>query len=88
NLWVETIRAGDSVVLRIRDDGRGFAGATAVAAAGLGMLSMRERCNILGATLRIDSGVWGTRVDVRIPPQQDSAGDAIAAQPDPAMKRA
>ena len=88
NLWVETIRTGDSVVLRIRDDGRGFAGANAVAAAGLGMLSMRERCNILGATLRIDSGVWGTRVDVRIPPQQDSAGEAIAAQPDPAMKRA
>jgi len=88
NLWVDAIRDADSVVLRIRDDGRGFANLAAVGAAGLGMLSMRERCNILGATLRIDSGVSGTRIVVRIPLERESGDAEIAAKPDPAMKRA
>jgi len=82
NLWFDASREPDCVVIRIRDDGRGFASAGAVCGAGLGMLSIRERCNILGAKLVIDSGVLsGTRVAIRIPPQvQDEEPQDAAAQ--------
>jgi len=72
NLWVEAVREVDSVIIRIRDDGRGFSNPAPVAGAGLGMLSMRERCIILGASLKIDSAASGTRILVRIPVEMES----------------
>lgn len=84
NLWFDVAREPDCVTIRIRDDGRGFAHPGGVCAAGLGMLSIRERCSILGAKLLIDSGVLsGTRVAIRIPlpVHEADAVDETAAPP-------
>lgn len=77
NLWLEAVRDVDCVLVRIRDDGHGFV-APHGAVAGLGMLSIRERCNILQATLMIDSDPQsGTRIHIRIPLE---VGDGIAEE--------
>jgi signal transduction histidine kinase len=79
NLWFEARREDDGVLIRIRDDGRGFASAPEACGAGLGMLSIRERCNILGATLLIESGLHsGTRIVIHIPVPADAISPAVA----------
>lgn len=77
NLWFEVIRDIDCVAIRIRDDGKGFPAVPGIGAGGLGMLSIRERCNILRAGLDIESGDAGTRLSIRIPiePPMESAPD-------------
>lgn len=68
NLRVEVIRDIDSVGIDIRDDGKGCDSPTAVPASGLGLMSIRERCGILRASLAIHSGEKrGTRITIRIP---------------------
>jgi signal transduction histidine kinase len=79
-LWVEASRDAASVVIRVRDDGRGFSNLAAIGAAGLGMLSMRERCIILGASLKIDSAASGTRIVVRIPIELEAGIGAAGSQ--------
>jgi two-component system sensor histidine kinase UhpB len=56
-------------LLRVEDDGRGFAGDRATAPRrGLGMISMAERARTLRGQLAFSSGkLGGTRVDVRFP---------------------
>jgi signal transduction histidine kinase len=44
---------GAELVLRVRDDGKGFD--TAARSTGLGILGMRERAEALGGTLRVES---------------------------------
>lgn len=63
-----------AVVLRVRDDGAGFDPGAAAAAArcpgegGLGLVSMRERLEALGGSLRIESAPGrGTTVEARLP---------------------
>jgi signal transduction histidine kinase len=68
NLWFEAIRDIDCVVLRIRDDGRGMPAAPGAESGGLGIMSIRERCNILRAKLQVESSERaGTTITVRIP---------------------
>lgn len=56
---------GGRLELDVRDDGRGFA---ADAAAGLGLVTMRERAEQLGGELRIESAPGGgTRVRATVP---------------------
>ncbi len=58
--------------LLIEDDGVGFRTDQTVAVRGLGMLSMNERCSLLGGNLDITSDVGeGTTVRVRVPLQSD-----------------
>jgi PAS domain S-box-containing protein len=58
----------EAICLRIIDDGSGFDPGTASRKGGLGLVSMRERLQLVGGTLTIDSRPSaGTRVDVRIP---------------------
>jgi signal transduction histidine kinase len=78
NLWFEFRREADGVLMRISDDGRGFASTPEACGAGLGLLSIRERCNILGAKLLIESGLHsGTRIVIRIPTQADQVSPAV-----------
>ena len=63
-----------TVALRVRDDGVGFDPAAVAAAArcpgegGLGLVSMRERLEALGGSLRIESAPGkGTTVEARLP---------------------
>lgn len=57
-------RSGSVLEVVVRDDGIGI-GPSVVA--GVGLRSMRERAEALGATLSIDDGAPGTVVTVRVP---------------------
>ncbi|HEX6022454.1 MAG TPA: GAF domain-containing sensor histidine kinase [Solirubrobacter sp.] len=51
--------------IRVADDGRGFD--TDAASAGFGLVGMRERVELAGGQLRIESGPTGTEVRSRLP---------------------
>jgi signal transduction histidine kinase len=59
---------GNAVVLRLRDDGRGFDRTAKGFRPGLGLASMEERVRLLGGSLRVESSPGkGTLIEVRIP---------------------
>lgn len=65
-------REGDTLVVRVGDRGKGFdtdaLGAQGERAGGFGLFSIRERLNLIGGHLEIDSQPGnGTRVEVRAP---------------------
>jgi PAS domain S-box-containing protein len=65
---VEVECAGDGIVLAVRDDGRGFDTAAPRRPTSLGLMGLRERAQLLGGTIAIDSAPGaGTRIEVRIP---------------------
>ncbi len=67
-LYVDVIRDIDCVIIDIRDDGKGFRQQADATRSGLGLLSIRERCSILAAELKVESdGRSGTHLRVRIP---------------------
>jgi signal transduction histidine kinase len=58
---------GGRMLLAVRDDGRGFE-PDQVEGAGFGIRSMRERAQLLGAELRLESKPgYGTRVEIALP---------------------
>ena len=61
--------AGDDHVLKVEDNGSGFAeGSKAGAETGIGLASMRERIGLVGGTLKIESAPGeGTRITARAP---------------------
>jgi two-component system sensor histidine kinase UhpB len=60
-----TLSSGGATVLRIIDDGRGFAGERS---GGLGVLGMRERALLVGGQLSIGAAdSHGTRVELTLP---------------------
>jgi signal transduction histidine kinase len=66
--WVEVAMEGGEILLRIADKGVGFDGNAFNHDHGLGLISMRERAQLLSGTLMIKSGPgWGTCIDVRVP---------------------
>ena len=72
HVWIELSQRDGFVELVVRDDGVGFdVGRTLERAArgsNLGLIGMRERVEILGGTLKIDSGVGqGTRICIALP---------------------
>lgn len=56
-------------LLRVKDDGRGIADWERFGGRSLGLLGMRERAILVGATCEITRGGAGTQVIVRIPPR-------------------
>ena len=82
NVWIDVARTDSAVELAVRDDGVGFdaRGTFERAAAGgrLGLLGMKERVEILGGSLLVESVPdEGTQIHIRIPA-------ARAAEPVPA----
>lgn len=76
----------DSVYMNVRDDGVGFSvGAVDdhyEQSGSLGMVSMRERADLIGGSLRIETGIGrGTSVALRVPL---TSGDDAGLQDDPA----
>jgi signal transduction histidine kinase len=59
---VSVLRDGDTLLLAVRDDGRGFALDAADQASGAGLRSMRARARRLGSALQLESAPGGTRV--------------------------
>jgi signal transduction histidine kinase len=71
-VWIELDRVGDTLELEIRDDGAGFDAAATLDRAAheghLGLLGMKERVQILGGTLDVDSSPGeGTHIRVSLP---------------------
>jgi signal transduction histidine kinase len=68
---VVTLRpVGDEVELRVSDDGHGFAGSDPESTTDpghIGLASMRERAELIGGRLEIETGERGTKVVVRAP---------------------
>jgi signal transduction histidine kinase len=75
--------SGDHIIVEVQDDGVGFdvGGRTA----GFGLAGMRERVYLVGGTLEIESGDWGTHARARLPIVQagehgtGSAADQVAS---------
>jgi signal transduction histidine kinase len=70
---VELLGTGNSVLLRVSDDGIGFNPNAPEHKAGLGMISMRERIRSVGGDISFSSTPsMGTLVETRIPVLQES----------------
>ncbi|MET0280146.1 MAG: histidine kinase [Steroidobacteraceae bacterium] len=68
NLWVEVIRDIAWVEIHVRDDGVGLHDGRAGKPRGLGLISIGERCRMLGATLTVVSNQpVGTHLCLRLP---------------------
>jgi signal transduction histidine kinase len=77
---VEVVEHGETILVTVRDDGRGFD--PAVRANGFGLPGMRERAELLNGTLTIDSAPGrGATVEVRFPvrgQRPDASGSSSA----------
>jgi two-component system sensor histidine kinase UhpB len=76
----------NGVILRVEDDGRGFpADVTRASASHLGLVSMRERAEILGGWLQVDSELGvGTRLDYWLP--HEAVAGTLASEEDPDVR--
>ena len=73
-------RNGDEVSLVVEDDGRGFDVEEALSRGRLGLLGVRERAEMLGGWLEIESAPGaGTTVSVVVPAHPTAVSDARAA---------
>ena len=80
NVEVRLTRSGDELSLVISDDGRGFDPEEARLAAGLGLISMRERVNLAGGHFDITSARGrGTRISARAPLVTAKESEMVAA---------
>jgi signal transduction histidine kinase len=64
---VHVRRAGGRLELRVADDGRGIGAGDGSGAAGFGLVGMRERAELAGGTLAVDSGSGGTTLTLVLP---------------------
>src|SRR5262245_54210170 len=65
---VELRATRGAILMRIADDGVGFDPAAVMENGGLGLVSMRERLNLIGGRIAIDSRPsHGTRINIRVP---------------------
>jgi len=65
---VELKGDADAICARVIDDGKGFDAASEDGTWGLGLVSMRERLNLVGGRMTIDSTKGsGTRIEARVP---------------------
>ena len=63
---VAAVMDGESLRISVVDNGRGFAPQQSTS--GFGLLSMRQRAELIGATIRVDSAAHdGTRVSLALP---------------------
>lgn len=73
---VNIVRSGGNVVVRVRDNGKGFTEADTRKARSFGLLGMRERAYVLGGECRVTRHPQGgTQVEALIPAFGTSKGD-------------
>lgn len=61
-IWIDVNAGGGSLRISVRDDGHGFD--PEAPTAGLGLVGMRERVELAGGSLAVDSGASGTTIVV------------------------
>lgn len=67
-IWVTLGRTADGLILRIRDDGKGFDPRAGVRPTSVGLVGMQERVTAMGGLLRIKSAPGeGTEIAVTLP---------------------
>jgi signal transduction histidine kinase len=76
---IQCLQRDDRITIEIEDDGNGFVPANlpppAARERGLGLMGMRERVELFGGTIEIDSAPGsGTRIAVSVPVVQEVAG--------------
>jgi two-component system, NarL family, sensor histidine kinase DevS len=82
DVFVEVRDRDDGITVRVRDEGRGFD--PSQSGGGFGLVGMRERIELLGGRLNVESGPEaGTTLTVALPPQE-----AISAANDPTRSAA
>lgn len=87
NVWIRFKVEGPEVVLEVKDDGVGFnvgaVDATYAQRGSLGMVTMRERAELVDGAFRLQSSEGqGTRIEVRVPVDQRAPGGPIRSQTD------
>jgi signal transduction histidine kinase len=81
---IQCLERDDRVTIEIEDDGRGFSPASlpppAARERGLGLMGMRERVELFGGTIEVDSAPGqGTRVSVSVPVREVVNGQDTGA---------
>jgi signal transduction histidine kinase len=76
---IQCLQRDDRISIEIEDDGKGFVPANlpppAARERGLGLLGMRERVELFGGTIELDSAPGsGTRIAISVPVVQEVAG--------------
>ncbi len=72
---VELVGDGESIRLRVSDDGVGFEMNRENSSRGLGLTSMRERLNSIGGTFSVSSGrMAGTQIEGAVPVRNQARG--------------
>jgi PAS domain S-box-containing protein len=73
-------RMGETVVLTVRDNGKGFAPSAPRKQGSYGLVGLRERAYLLGGDIRIESAPGqGTLVEMRLPMHEPHPGQAQPA---------
>ncbi|HEX6635613.1 MAG TPA: PAS domain-containing sensor histidine kinase [Usitatibacter sp.] len=73
-------RMGETVVLTVRDNGKGFAPSAPRKQGSYGLVGLRERAYLLGGDIRIESAPGqGTLVEMRLPMHEPHPGQAQLA---------
>jgi signal transduction histidine kinase len=80
-IGVDLRGTADGLVLTVEDDGVGF-DVEAEWGKGLGLISMQERLDAVGASLDVRSGAGGTRLTVRIALSQMPVAEGVAVSQD------
>jgi signal transduction histidine kinase len=77
HLGVSVAEEAGEVVIEVRDDGSGFR--PEAATRGYGLTGMRERVQLAGGRLEIDTGEHGTRVRAAVPARHATGHAAATA---------
>ena len=76
--WVEIVETDGKVVVNVSDDGRGFE--SGEAGRGFGLVGMRERAELVGGVLLVDSAQGrGTAVRAEMPVRRQGGLQSPAA---------
>ena len=76
-VFVQVEEAGEWISVSVSDYGCGFdVEAPVIRGSGCGLAGMKERANLIGAALEIQSGPHGTRVTLTAPMYPSSAGNS------------
>ena len=75
---VSLVCSAGEIILTVRDSGAGFDPERVMSGNGLGLSSMRERLNLVGARLSVDSSVGcGTTVTAWVPVEESALDEAF-----------